>query len=127
MLLYVVILFGLVVTLQLHGIGQQVQSNHSALQDLKAELQGISRKITEELEWYKDSTFAHDLKEWLEEIPKDIVEELQWHKTSTFAHELLERLQGISEDVTRELQSAATEILNTLSTIQGNTSQDSPE
>jgi archaellum component FlaC len=134
MLLYAVILFGLVVVLQLRGISQRLESNHSAVQDLKEELQGIGKKIAEiaeELHWYKDSTFAHDLKEWLEEVPKDVVEELQWHKSSTFAHELREWLQEISKDITGELQAAAgelraaaTDILNTLSTIENNTSHD---
>jgi len=100
------------------------------MQNLKDEVQGIGKKITEELAWYKDSTFAHDLKEWLEGIPKDVVEELQWHRSSTFAHELREWLQEISKDIAEEVQvvagevrAAATDILNTLSTIESNTSQ----
>ena len=124
MLLYAVILFGLIVVLQLRGISQRLANNHSAVQEVKEELQRIAKAISEELQWYKDSTFAHDLKEWLEEIPKDVVEELQWHKNSTFAHELREWLQEISKDITGELQAAATDILNTLSTIENNTSQD---
>lgn len=124
MLLYVVILFGLIVVLQLRGISQRLANNQSAVQDLKEELEEIGKKIGEEFQWYKDSTFAHDLKQWLEEIPKDVVEELQWHKSSTFAHELREWLQEISKDMAAELQAAAADILNTLSTIENNTSHD---
>ncbi len=113
MLLYAVILFGLVVVLQLHGINRRLESNHSAL-----------RELSEELRWHKEPAFAHDLKEWLKEIPRDIVEELQWHKSSTFAHELREWLQEVSNDITGELRLAATEISNTLSAIENNTSHD---
>lgn len=124
MLLYAVILFGLVIVFQLQHISGRLESNQSAVEGLKEELQGIDKKITTELQWHEDSTFAHDLKEWLEEIPKDIVEELQWHKSSTFAHELLERLEGISKNITAELQTAATDILDALSRIEDNTSED---
>jgi predicted PurR-regulated permease PerM len=112
MLLYVVIAFGLLVSWQLWGISQQLESNHSAMQKL----------------------FAHELREWLEEIPKDIVEELQGYKDGTFAQELRERLdeisnlkeslEEISKDITGEVQAAARDILNTLSTIEDNTSHD---
>ena len=127
MLLYAVILFGLVIVFQLQHISGRLEGNQSAVEGLKEELQGIGKKITEELQWYEVSTFAHDLKEWLEEIPKDIVEELQWHKSSTFAHELLERLEGISKDITGELQAASTDILKSLATIEDNTSRDQPD
>ena len=122
MLLDAVMLFGVVVVVQLWGISQRLESNRSEMHALKEQLQGLGKKITEELEWYKESTFAHDLKGWLEEIPKDIVEELQWHKDSTFAHELREWLQEIPKDIAQEIQAAARDILSSLSTIEDNTS-----
>lgn len=124
MLLYTVILFGSVIIFQLEGIRRRLENSHSAVNELKEKLHDIDERITEELQWSKEYTFAHDLREWIEEIPKEIVEELQWHKSSTFAHELLERLERISKDITGELQTAATDILNTLSTIEQNTSED---
>jgi len=109
MLLYVVVAFGLIVVWQLAGISQQLASNHSAMR----ELQGIGEKITNELNWYKDNTFAANLNE-----------ELRWYRDGTFANELRECLQAIPTDITGEIQTAAKNILDTLSTIENNTSHD---
>jgi hypothetical protein len=143
MLTYIVVAFGLVVVLQLWGINQRLAGMQSPNEELnkitnelqwhkdstfahnlKEALEEVPKDILKQLEWHKDFTFAHDLRESLEEVPKDIVEELQWFKDHIFAHEITERLQEISKTVTDEIQAAAKDILNTLSTIESNTSRE---
>ncbi len=50
------------------------------------------------------------------------MEELQWYKDSSFAHDLMGRLQEISKDITGEIQTSAVDILKTLANIEDNTS-----
>ena len=87
MLLNVAIFIGVAVTLllleisrklgvisqQIVGINQQLESNQATMKDLKGEFQ----VITKELKWYEDNSFAKELREWIQEVPKGITGELQ--------------------------------------------------
>jgi hypothetical protein len=90
---------GVILILQLYQLLGRLGDIHSEI-----------RNVKEELQWIKQSSFAHNLREWCEEISKDIAEKID------------ESAENISRDVIREIQQAVSDIGTALSTIEYNTS-----
>ncbi len=143
MLLFLIILFGAGVLVELHTISKRLEhiggaksGDGAELSQLKGELQEIRKEIAgqaeqtrtylkDELQCYNDHSFAHDLRDQLREIPKEIVEELQWLKDATFADELKEWIETAATSVSNALETqerTLTVIENSLSNMEASLS-----
>ncbi len=73
---------------------------------------------------HKPHTFASNLREWIDKAAESIRGEFQWHKDLTFAHSLRGWIETANQDLASEIQSGTQEVVDALSAIERNSSED---